>query len=154
MSQTTLEERKVPMPFSVNDLGETYELKALLNAFFGGSGCTADLWNMAYEDLDTGKITESKLGYVSFDYVSAEEYTNDCKISYVARMDDLSIQGIQEGVSIDLVYDTWGNPDEIINDVLYYYGDERCSKTIIIYSDENNCVDQMNVDFKFEKEGT
>lgn len=152
MSQTTLEGKEVPMPFSVNDLGETYELSGLVNAFFGGSGCTASILNKAYEDSETGEVAEKRLGSVSFDYVSAEEYTDDCKISYVARMDALCVQGIQEGVPMEQVYAAWGEPNEVINGVSYYYGDTECSKAVIVYSDEENCVDQMNVDFEFEKD--
>ncbi len=150
MSQTTLEGRKVPMPFSVNDLGETYELRVLVNAFFGGSGCTASLWNMAYEDSETGEITEKSLGNVSFDYVSTDEYTDDCKISYF-ESDELNIQGIQEGVSMELVYDAWGEPHES-DDVAVYYFNKEQDKVISIYIDDENKIQLMNVDFEFEKD--
>lgn len=150
MSQTTLEGKEIPMPFSVNDLGETYELRVLVNAFFGGSGCTADLYNTAYEDSETGEITEKSLGSVSFDYVSAEEYTDDCKISYF-ESDELNIQGIQEGVSMELVYDTWGEPHES-DDVAVYYFNKEQDKMISIYIDDENKIQLMNVDFEFEKD--
>lgn len=142
MSQTTLEGRKVPMPFCMDDLGEYYELTAVVNQFFGGSGCTSGLKNVA---------SDTYLGSVQFENVSAEEYTDDCKITY-ADIDDLSIQGIQEGISMEYVYDTWGEPHKSDDVAIYYFNQEQ-DKMISIYIDEENKIQFMNVDFMLEKEG-
>ena len=51
MSQATLDGKAIPMPFTMNDLGDEYHLGSMGNDIFTNDGCTAELYNSNDEDI-------------------------------------------------------------------------------------------------------
>ena len=141
MSQTTLDGKAIPMPFTMNDLGDEYHLGLMENNPFTDDGCTAELYN-SNDDI---------IALLEFYHVLTKDYTNDCPIGYIGISENISVQGVQEGISMEQVYAIWGQPSEWTDNhkLAYYYDvpDERISLVI----DDEEKISSMHIDFEYQE---
>ena len=145
MNETYLDGVKIKMPFSLNDLGDGYKMGTVKDEVFDNIGCYTSVYKITGYDEELDKSEDEKIAFVSFDNISAAEYTDDTPVTYIADMDGLCIQGIEKGVSMELVYSTWGEPKE--NDKIAIYYGEDTTKKIHIYKTDDDCVSQISINF-------
>ena len=141
MSQATLDGKAIPMPFTMNDLGDEYHLGLMENNPFTDDGCTAELYNSNDEDI----------AFLEFYHILLDDYTDDCLVGCICHLHGLSIGGIQKGTPMEEVYDKWGQPQEISRskEIAYYYNDSK--ERVIVDIDDSGCVSSISVYFEFEE---
>lgn len=142
MSQATLDGKAIPMPFTVNDLGEEYyvdEPGIMYDDFFTNDGCVTGLYNS----------DDDKVAFLEFYHVLTEDYTNDCPVGYIGHFDGLSIQGVQVDTPMEQVYETWGQPNKrgSAPSAYYYSSPDKC---IIVYYDDDR-VTSMDIYFEYQE---
>ena len=139
MSQTTLDGKAIPMPFTMNDLGDEYHLGEVVDDPFINDCCSAGLYNS----------NDDRIALLEFYHVLTKDHTNDCLIGYIGFSENISVQGVQEGISMEQVYAIWGQPSEWTDNhkLAYYYDvpDERISLLI----DDEEKISSMQIDFEY-----
>ncbi len=139
MSQTTLDGKAIPMPFTMNDLGDEYHLGSMGDDPFTNDGCTAALYNS----------NDDRIAFLEFNHVLTEDYADDCPVGYIGHLDGLSIQGIQVDTPMEQVYETWGQPNKrgSAPSAYYYSSPDKC---IIVYYDDDR-VTSMDIFFEYQE---
>ena len=139
MSQTTLDGKAIPMPFTMNDLGDEYHLGEVEDDPFINDCCSAGLYNS----------NDDRMALLEFYHVLTKDYTDDCPVGYIGFSENISVQGVQEGISMEQVYAIWGQPSEWTDNhkLAYYYDvpDERISLLI----DDEEKISSMQIDFEY-----
>ena len=89
----TLDGRKIDVPFSVNDLGEGYEIPTVNDDLFGEDSC--------YGTVEKpGEYYPEQVCMVFFDGIKADSYSNDAKCTRISFADTLTVCGIGAGSSV------------------------------------------------------
>ena len=139
MSQATLDGKAIPMPFTMNDLGDEYSLGEITDDFFTNDGCCAGL----------NSSKEYRIAFLEFYHVLTDEYTDDCPVGYIGYCENISVQGVQEGISMEQVYEIWGQPSEWSDShKLAYYYNVPDKRILLSVNDEGN-VSSMDIYFEY-----
>ena len=139
MSQATLDGKAIPMPFTMNDLGDEYHLGLMEDDPFTDDGCTAALYNS----------NDDRIAFLEFNHVLTEDYADDCPVGYIGHLKGLSIQGVQVDTPMEQVYETWGQPNKrgSAPSAYYYSSPDKC--IMIYYHDDR--VTSMDIFFEYQE---
>ncbi|MCH5206912.1 MAG: hypothetical protein J1F09_08155 [Oscillospiraceae bacterium] len=137
---------KMEYPFSESSLGEDFTFD-VDNAFYNYIG---DYLNIVVNHKDCiGWIFQ-----VKYKGIDKDTYTPDCVVSSIYSMNNPSIQGINQGDSMDDVYALWGEPDKIEGkigesqyDTAVYYGNVEGQKIYLWYNNTTNELLLITVDY-------
>ena len=148
MENFYIDGRKIEVPFSLNSLGSDYYSNDEYPAFNDYSNYL--LFSITHKDYDG-----ISLCYLEFKNVTEDEYTDDCLASAVHTITRPCLQGIEIDSTMELVYETWGEPDEIAGkmvesntDIAKYYGEKEGQVVYIMYNNITNMVKALYVDFE------
>ncbi len=142
----TFDGNKIDFPFSVNDLGEGYKMKYIYDSAFGDKSCSGEVVTV---DSDGSEFTSC---YLSFDDLTADEYTDDTKCTSILSPNDLTVQGIGKGSSLEDAEKLWGKPykkDDIFAFFLSKSGTERIE---LKYDTETDKVKSVYITLNFKEE--
>lgn len=142
----TFDGKKIDFPFSVNDLGEGYKMSYIYDSAFGDKICDGEVVRINSDG------SESMACFLSFDGLTADEYTDDTKCTRISVTEDLIVQGIGKGSSLEDAEKLWGKPykkDDIFAFFLSKSGTERIE---LKYDTETDKVKSVYITLNFKEE--
>ena len=126
----TFEGKKIDFPFCVNDLGKGYEMDYIYDSLFEEKCCDGAVVKVN----DDG--SETKVCYLFFDGITAEEYTDDTKCTRISNPESLTVQGIGKGSTLEEAEKIFGTPYKS-NDIFFYYLSKTGTERIELRCDKN-----------------
>lgn len=142
----TLDGRKIDVPFSVNDLGEGYEIPTVNDDLFGEDSC--------YGTVEKpGEYYPEQVCMVFFDGIKADSYSNDAKCTRISFADTLTVCGIGAGSSVKDAEETFGSPSMTDDTAMYFLSKSGKERIEIYYDTATDKVKevQLNLNFKEDK---
>ena len=147
LSEFYIDGIKMEYPFSESSLGEDFKFKDE-SFHYNDSG------NYLTVVVDHKDCSGLWLFEAQYNGVTEDTYKPNCIPDAIYSIFEPSVQGIQEGTSMEVVYDLWGEPDEIegkINssdhDKAIYYGKKDGQKLYLWYDNTTNKVESIQIDF-------
>ena len=147
LSEFYIDGIKMEYPFSESSLGEDFKFKDE-SFHYNDSG------NYLTVVVDHKDCSGLWLFEAQYNGVTEDTYKPNCIPDAIYSIFEPSVQGIQEGTSMEVVYDLWGEPDEIegkINssdrDKAVYYGKKDRQKLYVWYNNTTNTVESIQIDF-------
>lgn len=134
----TLDGMKIDFPFSVNDLGEGYEIPRIVDDLMGENSCFGTVEKQ-------GEYTSEDICEVFFDNMKSDEYNDDVKCSSIAFADSLTVQGIKIGSSIEEAEKIFGTPYKTDSVTKYYLSKSGKERIELYYDSETNKVTEVQL---------
>lgn len=134
----TLDGMKIDFPFSVNDLGEGYEIPYVTDDLMGENSCFGTVEKQ-------GEYTSETICTVFFDEIKSDKYNDDVKCSSIAFADSLTVQGIKIGSSIEDAEKLFGKPNKSDDVTKYYLSKSGKERIELYYDSETNKVTEVQL---------
>lgn len=94
---------------------------------------------------------DDKVSFLEFYHVLTEDHTNDHPVVYIVFSENIFVQGVQEGISMEQVYAIWGQPSEWTDShKLAYYYNVPDKRILLSVNDEGN-VSSMDIFFEYQE---
>lgn len=142
----TLDGKKIDFPFSMNDLGEGYEMPNVSDDFFGENSCHG-----LVEKTDEYGAS-SWICTLYFDGLKSDEYNDDIKCTRITAADTLTVQGIGKGSSLEDAEKLFGTPYEKDDFIAFYLSKTGTERIEINYDSETNKVKAVEITLNFKEE--
>ena len=141
----TLDGKKIDFPFSVNDLGEGYEMSNVTDDFFGENNCHG-----LVEKTDENGAS-SWICTLFFDNLKSDEYNDDIKCSRITAAQTLTVQGIGRDSSLEDAEKLFGKPYKKDDITAFYLSKNGTERIEINYDSETNKVKGVEITLNFKE---
>lgn len=146
LSEFYIDGIKMEYPFSEGSLGENFIFDDTPSY-----GAVADTLIVTVDHKGCKGLWLFKAEYRG---ITPETYSPDCVPDALYSMYNPSFQGVMEKTSMNDVYDLWGKPDKIEDELdesgyntAVYYGDESGKRLYLRYDIATNEVESIKIDF-------